>query len=285
MPDIKYYDNSIEKPVLHEKNGVLWISNPGLEALSFIKSGTSTRLGGVSEGSFASMNLAFHKGDSIENIQENYRIFFEAVGLEEHTAAYANQVHGTHVELVPEGHRTKAVDYLGHDYSCTDGLITKAPGVTLAMYSADCCVIFFADPVQKAVGMCHSGWRGTADKIAAEVIRRMTESFGTRPGDIVAGFAPSICPRCYEIGEDVASEFRKVFPKEVIPGLLTPKGSGKYLLNLWAANTHTLTSCGVLPQNIHQTNVCTLCNPDLLFSHRAHGTERGNNMSFIRILP
>ena len=117
-----------------------------------------------------------------------------------------------------------------------------------------------------------------------ETTAKSFHALGTRPGDIVAGFAPSICPRCYEIGEDVASEFRKVFPKEVIPGLLTPKGGGKYLLNLWAANTHTLTSCGVLPQNIHQTNVCTLCNPDLLFSHRAHGTERGNNMSFIRIL-
>ncbi len=284
---IKRY-NAEKTMELRDHNGLKYLVFPRLEEIDFIDHLFSTRLGGVSKGCYSTCNLSYTRGDVKEDVDENYRLIADAMGhgktLKDFVCSY--QTHTTNVRLVTEQDRGKGPDRL-RDYTDVDGLITNVPGIILATFHADCPPVYFVDPVNKAIGLAHSGWKGTKGKISANVIKKMGEEFGTLAKDLYCAVGPSICGECYEIGSDVAGEFQQAFTKDEIEEnkLLVPYPDDKYRLYLWNVIRLTLLQCGVQKENILITDICTRCNPNLLFSHRVHGEKRGNLCGFLSIKP
>lgn len=265
---------------LVEKNGVPYFVFENLENTGLVRHGFSTRLGGVSEGCLSSMNLSFTRGDDAEKVRENFRRMGMVIGFETKDLVLSDQTHTTNVRLVTEADRGKGFDR-ERDYTDVDGLITDTPGLMLATIYADCVPLYFVDPVHKAVGLSHSGWKGTVHRIGKVTLERMKEAFGTRPEDVQAAIGPSICQDCYEVSEDVAQAFMDEFADQLDDRLVYRKDNGKYQLNLWNANERILLEAGVRPEHLSITNICTCCNHELLFSHRASHGQRGNLGAFL----
>lgn len=156
------------------------------------------------------------------------------------------------------------------------------PGIILSTFYADCVPLFFVDPVHRAIGLSHSGWRGTVGRMGAVTLSVMQREFHTRPEDVLAAVGPSICQDCYEVSEDVADAFYKEFQGHERE-ILLEKGNGKYQLDLWKTNEIILREAGVIPEHLAVTNICTCCNSRLLFSHRASHGKRGNLGAFMQI--
>lgn len=270
--------------VLEEKQvgEVLYLSYPMLENTGLIKHGFSTRVGGVSEGIFSSMNLGFSRGDREEAVRENFRRMAEAIGVEADSLVFAAQTHTTNVRQVTEADKGKGI-LCPVDYKDVDGLITNEKGICLTTFYADCVPLFFVDPVHKAIGLSHSGWRGTVGKMGQETLRSMKAAYGTEAGDVIAAIGPSICQDCYEVSEDVIDRFREAFAKENWDRIFYRKENGKYQLDLWKANEIVLLEAGVKKEHLAVTNVCTNCNSDVLFSHRATKGERGSLAAFLAL--
>lgn len=246
---------------------------PLLDATDAVIHGFTTRLGGVSQGIFSSLNLSFTRGDEREAVLENYRRLAKALSVREDSFCFSNQTHTTNVRRVG---RADAGTGMGDKaFTDIDGLITDEPGVTLTTFYADCVPLFFVDKKHPAIGLSHSGWRGTVNRMGKVTIEAMGREFGSKPEDLVCAIGPSICQDCYEVSEDVAEEFIKEF-KGQEKEILMDKGRGKYQLDLWRANEIVLREAGVPKEQIAVTNICTCCNPGLLFSHRASKGKRGN---------
>ncbi|MCD8249254.1 MAG: peptidoglycan editing factor PgeF [Lachnospiraceae bacterium] len=268
---------------LREQEGVPFLVFENLEETHLVRHGFSTRQGGVSEGDLASLNLSFTRGDEPERVWENFRRIGAAIGFDCASLVLSDQTHTTNVRRVTETDRGKGFTR-EQDYTDVDGMITDVPGLTLATFYADCVPLFFVDPVHRAIGLSHSGWKGTVHRMGAVTLRRMREEFGTEPGDVIAAIGPSICQDCYEVSEDVASQFRQEFSGNVDEHLLYQKENGKYQLNLWRANEKVLLTAGIRKEHLAVTNLCTCCNPGMLFSHRASGGKRGNLGAFLQLL-
>lgn len=257
------------------------LSFPALDQAGIAEHCFTTRLGGVSEGKFASMNLTFSRGDDREHVLENYRRVAAAMGTIPDRFVLTYQVHRTNVIRVTEADAGKGVTR-DRDWDDADGLVTDTPGLVLSVFAADCVPILFLDPKRRAIGACHSGWRGTVGRIGGRVIGEMEAAFGSDPEDILCGIGPSICRDCYEISDDVAEQFLAAFPGYE-GEILENHHNGHWQLDLWEACRIGLREAGVLDENIHTTDICTCCNPELLFSHRASGGEHGNIGGFIML--
>ena len=265
-----------------ESDPVPYLSFPMLEKTGMVIQGFSTKLGGVSQGKFATLNFTFTRGDNPEHVMENYRRMAAVLGVDEKRMVLSYQTHTTNVRLVTMEDAGKGI-VKERDYKDIDGLITNVPGITLVTFFADCVPLYFLDPVHKAIGLSHSGWRGTVSRMGAVTIDKMKEAFGTRAEDLLVCIGPSICGECYEVGEEVALEFKKAFVKENWSQILRKKDNGKFMLDLWKANEILLIEAGVKPENIETTDICTHCNSDYLFSHRTCGNERGNLAAFVSL--
>ncbi len=171
----------------------------------------------------------------------------------------------------------------GGRFPDTDGMVTDVPGICLVTFYADCVPLFFVDPVHGAIGLSHSGWRGTVGRMGKVTLQLMEQKYGTDPEQVVAAIGPSICQDCYEVGGDVIGEFKEAFDEALWPELFYEKADGKYQLDLWRANEAVLTEAGVRTECIAVTNVCTHCNPEILFSHRSTGAARGNLSAFLAL--
>lgn len=264
-----------EKPALsvRKKNDVVWLESPLFRGYDEIIHGFTTRLGGVSSGYLSSMNLSFaSEREHPEHVRENFRRLAESVGFDASSLVFSSQMHTTNVIKVGRGDTGCGTlrEYGFHD---VDGFITDEPGVTPAVFSADCVPVLFFDPVHRAVGAAHSGWRGTAAGIVRVLVSRMTEAFGSDPSDLLVTVGPAICRRCYEVSEEVAVQFPS--------SCLEAKPDGKYQLDLHRANELLLLDSGILPGHLFLSNLCTSCNKELLFSHRATGGRRGLTAGFI----
>lgn len=272
------------KPVvrIQEKDGVYWLTYPRLEAEKEFLHGFSTRLGGVSKEHLYSMNLSFARGDRKENVRENFQRIAHAVGFSEEKMVFTHQTHTTNVRKVTEEDWGKGFSR-ERDYSDVDGLITNVPQTVLTTFYADCVPIYLMDPVKKAIGLCHSGWRGTVGRISQVTIARMQEEYGSDPKDILAAVGPSICQNCYEVSGDVIEQFQDSFREKYWKELFYQKENGKYQLNLWKANEIILEEAGITKEHISVTDICTCCNPQLLYSHRASKGQRGNLAAFLMI--
>lgn len=266
---------------LREKNEFPMFIYPLLEQTGMVKHCFTTREGGVSEGIFESLNLSFTRGDKREAVEENFRRVAGALGTEYENFVFSDQTHTTNVRKVTKEDAGKGLTR-ERDYTEVDGLITNEPELVLSTFYADCVPLYFVDPVHRAIGLSHSGWRGTVGRMGRVTLEAMNREYGTKPEEVLCAIGPSICQSCYEVSEDVAAEFKQEFNGQETE-ILIEKGNGKYQLDLWKANEIILTEAGVKPEHLAVTNICTCCNPKLLFSHRASHGKRGNLGAFLSI--
>ena len=267
---------------LREQAGVPFFVFPSIEKTGAVVHGFSTRLGGVSEGIFSSMNVSFTRGDQEEAVRENYRRLGAAMGFSCENLVCTDQTHTVNLRVVTEEDRGKGF-VRPKDYTDIDGLVTDVPGLVLAAFYADCVPLYLVDPVRRCIGLSHAGWRGTVGKIGKKTVELMREQYGSRPEDLVAAIGPSICQSCYEVSKDVIEKFQEAFDERFWPELFYEKDGGKYQLNLWRANELGFLEAGVRAERIAAAGVCTCCNPELLFSHRASRGRRGNLGAFLML--
>lgn len=272
--DIQWIDESEPGMRLHRKESCLYLTFPQLDGFDWLYHSFSTRFGGVSEGYFSSMSFRFDSEDPKENLHENFRIYGKATGFSPENLVCSAQTHTTNVIRVTKADRGRGYSR-ERGWSDVDGMVTNDPDVVLATFYADCVPLYFVDPIHHAIGLSHSGWRGTAAKMGSVTVKKMQEEFGSDPLKMYAAIGPSICQNCYEVGSEVAKNFHNCY--------LIPKGNGKYLLDLQDANRGILVSSGIPADHISMPNLCTCCNPDLFHSHRATGGRRGNNGAFLSI--
>lgn len=279
---ILWHQENMPHMNVRKNKGVTYLTWPEFEKIPGFVHGFSTRLGGVSEGIYSSMNLSFTRGDKEEAVRENYNRISAALGFSPEDIVTSDQTHTANVRVITAEDRGNGITK-PRPYTDVDGMITNVPGLVLATFYADCVPLYFADPVHKAVGLSHSGWRGTAAGIGAVTVKELQKHYGTRPEDIYAAVGPSICQDCYEVSEDVILEFQKTFSRELWKDIFYRKENGKYQLNLWEANRQILLGAGILPEHISMPNLCTCCNPEFLYSHRASQGKRGNLGAFLGI--
>lgn len=284
-------------------SGVPVLKFPGLSRCGFVEHLFTTRAGGVSGGMFSTMNFSIDLGDDPENVKENYSRIAGILHCGYEDMVGTRQTHTTNIHRVTDEDRGKGIcrREAFHDL---DGLVTDVPGIALAVYGADCVPLYFVDEGKRAIGLAHSGWRGTVGDMAGKMVRRMAEEFGTRPADLRVAVGPSICQACYEVDQGVADAFQELLGDcsaelECIEsagccgglpgktGVRTPvengQEAGKYQLDLWLANLILLLRAGVNPQRVEVTDLCTCHNPGILFSHRASRGKRGNLGAFLMI--
>lgn len=239
-----------------------------------IPHGFTTRLGGVSTGEWASLNLQNHRGDAPEHVKENYRILGEALGFAEENLVMTRQ---THSDLVRVVDRSCHLGLDHHQYPECDALVTRDPGTALMVFTADCTPILLHDPVTGVVGAAHAGWRGTASAIAARTVEVMCREFGTNPEDIRAAIGPNIGPCCFETQGDVPEAMRSSFGTAAEPWIR--KEQEKYYVNLKELNALALRQAGV--KQIEISEACTMCRPDRFWSHRVTRGHRGTQGAVI----
>lgn len=283
MVDIKWNDLTAPKMNIHESDGVVYLSSPLLDQLKWLNNGFSTRLGGVSTGVCESMNFAYNDYDDPVNVGKNYELFCKAAGIDENRIVRPHQIHSNKVVKIDADFSFRSAKQSGWDLEGVDGTVTNVPGITLFGFSADCNLISIADPVNKAIGLCHAGWRGMASRISEETLNLMKESYGTNASEVIVSIAPSICPDCFEVEFDMIDQARRGFLKSQYDLIYYKKDDIKYQFNLWEANRIVLMDAGVKKDNIFMPNLCTKCNPKLLFSHRNSGLKRGTLISYLSI--
>lgn len=264
---------------MEEKNPV--ITFPEWQCFSDqIRHCFTTRHGGVSEGYLSSLNLGWERGDREENVAENFRRVAEYFGTTPDRIVSAQQTHTNHVRVVTESDAGKGVTR-ERDYRDIDALVTAEKGLLLYTSHADCTPIYFFDPGKKVIALAHSGWKGTAARIAERTVFVMTEQFSCKPEEIHAAIGPVICRDCYEVSEDVAEKFRSAgLDTALFPG----REEGKYQLDLTLANKQILRESGLREEHIVSRDLCTCCHSQLLFSHRATGGKRGNCGAFLMLM-
>lgn len=267
---------------VNQYKDIIYLTFPLLEKTGLVRHLFSTRMGGVSRGIYSSMNLSFSRGDNKENVDENFRRIAQVLDSTPEHIVCSRQTHTTNVRKVTEKDLGKGV-VRETDYDDVDGLITNVPGIILATFYADCVPLYFVDVKRGAIGLSHSGWRGTVNRMGQATLQAMKRAYGTEPSDVMAAIGPSICQDCYEVGEEVADAFRKSFPNEWEYLIRKGKEEGKYQLDLQETNRRILLAAGVLPENIAVTDICTCCNSELLFSHRGSNGKRGNLGAFLEL--
>lgn len=261
---------------------VVYHASTTLEAAG-LRHGFSTRLGGVSEGRFASLNLrgSGPEPDRRENVLENYRRFCAALGADVRDVVQSKQVHEDTVRHVTAADRGKGL-FVTTDYTA-DALVTDEPDLNLMVFSADCIILLLHDPVTRSIGAVHAGWRGTALDLPARTVREMGRLFGAKPEDIRVAIGPGIGPCCFETHDDVPDAMRAAFGAGA-EAFIQPKGA-KWTVDLKGINAWRLREAGVPEEEIDVCSVCTACHTDLYWSHRITGDRRGVQGALIGLKP
>lgn len=228
----------------------------------FARHGFVTREGGVSCGPFASLNLRHGAGDDASAVDENLRRFRSAANIA--TLFIVRQVHGTNVVVIEKQTPAEVADMEA------DALVTRLPGATMAIGTADCVPVLIAGP--GVVGAAHAGWRGTVNGVVA----RTLEAMKTSPSLLRAALGPSICVRCFEVGEETAREFAPAFVRRDL--------GDKPHIDLQAANVAALIDCGVPAANIDGKPPCTMCEGARFYSHRRDKGVTGRHLAYIRLI-
>ena len=288
-------------PKTSQESSLSILQADSLKRFPWLIHGFSTRTSGFSEayGGHA-LNLGFTKHDSRHAVERNRATLLKELGASEKRAVWPlvtlRQIHSDLVHCVSEMPKAPLAG---------DGLITKMPGIILAILTADCLPIVLVDPKQWAVGIFHAGWRGTVNRIVEKGVGEMRRCVGTKAQDIRAAIGPGIHNCCYEVGPEVRTQFESQFEygdklfreveesdpvREKYPLLfLTARAPGhgelpkKIFLDLVEANRRQLLAVGVLPKNIAASPLCTSCRTDLLFSHRAEKGITGRMMAVVGI--
>jgi len=255
----------------HNINGLVYLTSDKIEPVHAF----TTRYGGVSEGIYSSLNLRVFGEDSSENIRINYDRLCDALDMPLERMVYTKQVHGTEVRAVTEKDSTGLFQV--SEYEC-DGLVTNVPDVPLIAYTADCIPVLLYDPVKKAAGAVHAGWRGSVAGIAARAVEAMQSRYGAKPEHIRAAIGPNIGPCCFETHNDVPDALRALLGAQA-ERFIEKRGS-KFHVDLKGANRLVLERAGV--RNVDVSDHCTACRQDLYWSHRVTGLARGSLAAIIQ---
>lgn len=268
-------------PHIKQKNHLQYITFENLEKTNMVNHCFTTRLGGVSQGVYAQLNLSFTRGEEREKVLQNYIILCDALGFDFNSFVLCHQTHTTNIRVVTEQDRGMGVTKQS-TIKDTDALITNIPNIQLVAFSADCTPIFLLDTDKKAIAVIHAGWRGTVNSIAKKTIEKMTQTYGTNPKDIIAGIGPCIGQCCFQVDQPVVEEFHKKlsFAKDVI---IPDTVAEKYKIDLWETNRRILIESGVPNTQIEICKICTMCHPQLFYSHRVMGNARGNMAAIITL--
>jgi polyphenol oxidase len=288
------------------KLGVQVIVSEQLGRIPFLVHGFSTRIAGTSKvyGGKA-LNLGFTEHDQRKSVAKNRALFLRKIGAVSGRGLWPlvtlRQVHSDIIHCV------SSLNPTGHPSLAGDGLITRTPGLAVAVLTADCLPIILVDTKNHVVGVFHAGWRGTVRRIVEKGVGEMRKHFGSKPREIEAAIGPGIGFCCYQVGEEVRAEFENQFAygpqlfrevkesdpiREKYPLLfLTRRAPGhselptNLFLNLAEANRRQLMDAGVPSKHIETVQLCTACRPDLLFSHRAEKGVAGRMMAVAGIKP
>ena len=251
-----------------------------LDKAGGVSHGFSTREGGITvDPPKASLNLSWTRCGSPEEVIANFKIFAEGAGIDYDDMAVVNHEHGANVLRIAHEHRGRG--FYKDPLPPCDGIITDDPTVTLVTSHADCGAYFFYDPVHRAIGMAHAGWKGTLLRIGAEMARRMAEEFDTAPSDIIAATGPCICRDCFEVDADLGEKFQSEFG---YPGISRPGRPGKAYVDLELAAAVQFVEAGIRPESITLMNACTYENRQHFFSHRRDKGITGSMAAYIKLI-
>jgi len=271
------------------KNGITQQKNGDLiyyTADSFDKSKVShcftTRLGGVSDGCFASLNLGVNRGDEKDLVMKNYDIICTEIGIKKENVILSRQTHSDEVHVVGTSECGNGLLY-PNKFENADAFVTNERGAALTIFMADCVPILYFDPVKRVIAACHSGWRGTVQRIGEKTVKVMKERFGCNEKDILCAIGPSIGPCCFEVDRPVVREFEASFDFMAPHEYIIDMGTGKYNIDLWKANEELLIHAGVPKENISVMCDCTYCSEEY-FSHRRDGDKRGSMAAIIQLI-
>ncbi len=264
-----------------ESMGVPYYAAEELKSMPGIVHGFSTRIGGVSEGIFDSLNLGISRGDNPDCVRENYRRFSESIQACGNRYVTGRQVHGTNVHVVTCADVKKDVTQKAAFEA--DGLVTDIPGIILVVFSADCIPVLLYDPDRKVIAALHAGWRGTAGGIVTKAVDRMRQVYGCHPESIRAIVGPGIGPCCFETHEDVPNAMMTAVSSLAIP-YIKVGGNGKFSVDLKGINAARLLRSGLIPENIVVSEQCTACQQEEYWSHRRQGKERGSMAAMIEMV-
>ena len=263
----------------HEQNGLVWLTAPGLDGQAGLAHGFSTRQGGVSAPPFDTLNLGVGRGDDPAAVAENYRRFCGVLGVDPRRTVLSKQVHETTVRRCTADDAGKGL--LRQRGYTADALITNEPDLPLVVFSADCGIILLYDPVHRAIGGAHAGWRGCAGGILQNTVEAMVREFGSRTQDLLAAIGPCIGPCCFETDGDVPAAMTDALGADAAPYL--ERRGAKWHVDLAGLNRQWLLRAGLLPEHIETADLCTGCRPDLLWSHRKMGNARGAQVALIAL--
>lgn len=266
---------------LNYKGKLAYLTIPSFEETELVQHGFSTRLGGVSQLPYQSLNLGFKREENRANVIENYRLFCDALGINPENLVASDQVHKDHIHVATFMDRGKGI-FKSSDIKSIDALITRDRQVALVTYYADCVPLFFLDIKTPAVGLAHAGWRGTVRKIGQKTVLKMMKEFGSLPENILVGIGPCIKSCCYEVDEPVVEVIKKAFT--YWDELILETETGKWMLDLVLTNKKQLEEVGISPQNITESGFCTSCNNDLFFSYRKEKGKTGSLAAVIQLI-
>lgn len=258
--------------IRHKKGSLVYYTAASFDKTKLVHHAFTTRLGGVSTGETASLNLSFTRKDPYDVVYKNFDIICSAIGIKTENLVLTNQIHENKVHILTKKDCGKRIvresDIIG-----VDGFVCAEKGVPFAVFCADCVPILFLDPVSKIVGAAHSGWRSTVKNIAGVVIDKMV-MLGSKPENILCAIGASIGKCCFEVDEDVALLFDE---------RLREKIGDKYHVDLWETVRGQLIKKGIRDENISLAGICSCCHNDEFFSSRAQKGNMGHMGAFIEM--
>jgi YfiH family protein len=268
--------------IFRTNHGIPFLSFRPLEDSGLVHHGFSVREGGVSTGPYASMNLSFTMGDSKENVLENYNRMALALDVERAQMTSVWQAHTNHIKVIEATDIGKGITRPKEPEEI-DGMVTNMKGVTLVTLHADCLPLYFLDPVNQAIGLTHSGWRGTAQAIGIKTLEAMGKAFGSRREDLLVCIGPGIGRTAFEVGPEVVEAFVELLGEKRAGDVLMPLQLGTSMLDLTLANEMLFLEAGIRRECLFTADLCTFSRPDLFFSHRRDGNVRGSMAAFLSL--
>lgn len=233
----------------------------------------STRIGGVSLKPYHELNMGYHVGDDPQKVTENRKIFCNTIGIKLDSLVLAQQVHGDNIMVVDERYAGCGAYDFESGLPNTDAIITNSNSIAIGILTADCVPVMLFDPNRKVIGVAHAGWKGSLLKIAANTVLKMKEIYGTEPSDCLASLGPFICKCCYEVSDSIIKQFENIFDYK-------PKNK-ENKLDLLQIIKIQLTKIGV--RDISSMELCTACNLNLFYSHRAENGLTGRMISLLKL--
>lgn len=251
-----------------------YIKSEILDGVKGVSHAFTTSAGGTERGAFKGFNLGFNCGDDREAVLENYRLAAADLGLPFEKITASKQTHSANIRRIYEPDAGIGVSR-PQAMTDVDGLMTDCKGIPLVVFYADCVPVILADKDGRAVAAVHSGWRGTAARIAANAVKLLCDTYSVKAENIRAAIGPAIGSCCFEVGEDVLEVFDEKYRRK--------NEVGGFTIDLKSAIRDTLTECGVAEENIDVSDLCTVCGREKLFSYRRQREKAGRMGAFVML--